>query len=110
MFEVGKVYEYLNRWVFLVVAEEDWPLGRPRQQGGRLTGRAFLFKRCVAVVTEGPGPTRRPGSTLGPESDPSQPDLSVYTLAVILEDGRVKWPVERLEETLDDWAAQGRLL
>lgn len=59
-------------------------------------GSVYLFKRCFAVVTAG----------LGPVTEPGRP---VYTLAVIHDSGAVRWPVERLEDCLIAWEADGRL-
>lgn len=73
-------------------------------------GRVYLFKRCVAVVTADLGPTRHPGSTLGPEHAVTEPDRQVYTLAVLHDSGAVRWPVERLEDNLIDWEADGRMV
>lgn len=71
-------------------------------------GTTYVYLKCVVVVTEGPGQTRRPGSTLGNASDINGLDYPVYTLAVLHDDGRVVWPVERLEETLECWTALRR--
>lgn len=75
-------------------------------------GTVYLMPRSVVVVVSGPGPTRHPGSTLSPEAEadatgqwPS--DRQVYTLAVLLDSGVVKYPVERLEDTLIRWEQDG---
>ena len=54
-----------------------------------------MFSGCLAVVTEDLGPSRwceRP----------------TYTLAVLLDSGAVRWPVERFETDLNHWANAGR--
>lgn len=78
-------------------------------------GQVYLWRTCAVVVTEGPAPPRRAGSTLGPEATvdatgrwPS--DRQVYTLAVLHDSGAVTWPCERLEETILKWQADGRLV
>lgn len=77
-------------------------------------GNVYMWKTCFALVTADLGPTRRPGSTLGPDAVaeggrwPS--DLQVYTLAILLDRGDFKWPVERLEDSLIKWEAEGRLV
>lgn len=78
-------------------------------------GNVYLFNSCLALVTEDLGPTRRPGSTLTDaqlECSLAQlpSDLQVYTLAVLLDRGGFKWPVERLEDSLIKWEQEGRLL
>lgn len=68
-------------------------------------GAAYLFKRSVAVVTEGPGPTRWPGSA----AKGGRSDLQVVTLMIVAE-GRVFYPVERHVDTVAGWEANGRRL
>lgn len=81
-------------------------------------GQVYLWRTCLAVVTEGPAPPRRRGSTLtqaeldaspGLSSDLLPPDRQVYTLAVLHDSGGITWPVERLEDTLLKWEEDGRL-
>ncbi len=78
-------------------------------------GNVYLFKHSFAVVTKDLGETRHPGSTLGPEATADSKgrwpsDLQVYTLAVLLDSGGYRWPVERFEDTLIKWETEGRLL
>jgi hypothetical protein len=78
-------------------------------------GNVYMWKTCFAVVTAELGPTRKPGSTLGPEAAADSrgrwlSDLQVYTLAVFHDSGGCTWPVERLEDTLIKWEQDGRLL
>ena len=73
----------------------------------------FLWKTCIALVTADPGPTRRPGSTLGPEATADcngdwPLDQPVYTLAILHDRGGFTWPVERLEDSLIKWEEAGR--
>lgn len=78
-------------------------------------GNVYLWKTFFAVVTAELGPTRKPGSTLGSEATADSggrwpSDLQVYTLAILLDSGDVKWPVERLEDTVIKWERDGRLV
>jgi hypothetical protein len=73
-------------------------------------GQVFGGRNWFAVVTEGPGATRRRGSTLPPDAEPLDPDCPVYTLAVWGDSGAVHWPVERREGSLDRWEGEGKLL
>jgi len=74
-------------------------------------GQAFLWSSCLAVVTGEQAAPRRRGSTLDQAScalDPLPPDVQVFTLAILHDSGAVTWPVERLEDSLIKWEADGR--
>ena len=65
----------------------------------------YLFKRSLAVVTEGPCPTRWPGSA----AKDGDLDLQVMTLMIVAEE-RVFYPVERHVDCVAGWEANGRRL
>lgn len=71
-------------------------------------GQVFAWTHIYALVVEELGPTRRSGSTIGPEDHMSTPDVPVYTLCVWNDSGVVRWPVERFEATLAKWEQANR--
>ena len=66
-----------------------------------------MGKTWFALITEGPHPTRKPGSATPSELEYVS-DLPVHTLCVWSDSGGVKWPVERWEGSLASWELEGR--
>ena len=72
-------------------------------------GQVFMWPSgTFALVTEGPSPPRKPGSST-PRLSKQVNDRPVHTLCVWGVTG-VLWPVERHEGTLALWEQGGRRL